>query len=353
MTAPTVASSDEKFDYAISNPPYQRKSEAVKKTATNVVSIFHLFQLAAMNIAESTVMIYPAGRWIQGGGQGLRKFGQTMLSDPGLGSIDILDKRQVEEFFPGVGITDGVGIVHWDSRRDNFGIISLNGTEVTVLDAGILPLDPMMASIISKVAATCNDKGFGFVSGMKQTQKLFGVESDFAEKNPDKVALCEDHPDPPKSLSEPIKVLTNDRAGKTGRPKWHWMSKADVPRGAEYVDKWQFVIKSAQFPHETNQISNGLIIAAGEAFGRSKVSLGAFDTEAEARNFAAAMSTLLFTRLYRETLSGGLTNLCAFVPDLGDYTSGNTHVDWTQPLDEQLYDLFGLTQDEIKVIENR
>lgn len=346
-----VASRDEKFDYAISNPPYQKKAGGEGSTANRVTSIFHLFQLSAMDLAKRTVMIYPGGRWMQSGGKGLAAFNKRMISDKGLKSITLMSKDEVGKVFPGVGITDGVSIVSWDHDFNNGGSITLNGETIILPSSGVLPVDPEITPVISKVISTCDARNFGLGVELRQSQKLFGIESNFVEKNPTKAFLLSDHPTAPASLTDPVKILTNDRGGKAGRPKWFWVEKSDIPKSREFIDKWQFVVKSAQFPHERGQIQRGLIIASGEAFGRSKVSLGAFDTEEEAVNFAAAMNTALFTRLHRETLSGGLTNLCAFVPNLGDYTSANPDIDWDAPLDQQLYDLFGLTDEEIAIVE--
>ena len=43
--------------------------------------------------------------------------------------------------------------------------------------------------------------------------------------------------------------------------------------------------------------------------------------------------------------------MCNFIPDLGDYTASNTLIDWEQSLEPQLYKLFDLNQEEIRLIE--
>ena len=67
-----------KFDFCIGNPPYQE--ETAKKETKNGQktshSIFHYFQIAADNISSiSSVLIYPAARWIHRSGKGMRDFG--------------------------------------------------------------------------------------------------------------------------------------------------------------------------------------------------------------------------------------------------------------------------------------
>jgi hypothetical protein len=47
-----------------------------------------------------------------------------------------------------------------------------------------------------------------------------------------------------------------------------------------------------------------------------------------------------------------LTSLAKKVPDIMDYTSGNKFIDFTKDLNKQLYELVGLTDDEIKYVES-
>lgn len=47
-----------------------------------------------------------------------------------------------------------------------------------------------------------------------------------------------------------------------------------------------------------------------------------------------------------------LTSLGKKVPDIGDYTNGNQLIDFTQDLNAQLYELFGLSEEESSYIED-
>lgn len=95
-----------KFDFVIGNPPYQHESES-SSSKTNgqkpMTNIFHYFQQQADEIVkESSVMIYPGGRWIHQSGKGVKEFGKSQINDPSLSTVefypnasDVFGKQQV------------------------------------------------------------------------------------------------------------------------------------------------------------------------------------------------------------------------------------------------------------------
>ena len=79
-----------KWDFAIGNPPYQQETENISLTNGQLrsKSVFHFFQIEADKIArESTVLIYPAGRWIQRSGKGMASFGLEQINDHRLSKV--------------------------------------------------------------------------------------------------------------------------------------------------------------------------------------------------------------------------------------------------------------------------
>ena len=66
-----------KFDFVIGNPPYQEEaeSESTSNGQKPRKNIFQHFQIQADKIAkESSVLIYPGGRWMHQSGKGLKQF---------------------------------------------------------------------------------------------------------------------------------------------------------------------------------------------------------------------------------------------------------------------------------------
>lgn len=343
-----------RFDLTAGNPPYQMETSAARdNTQATTINVFPVFQDVSTAISETTSMIYPGGRWIQRGGKGMSDFADRILNSKWLQSIFYFKLK--DPLYPFTAdIQDGVSIVYIDSLKSNNGRFLFNGIECLPPGESILPLDSKMASIVQKVRQPKMRSAEGI------TQKMFSIESNWIEKNPGAyVPVMSRSESAPEFMIDPIKVLTNDKAGKAGRPKWFWVERSVVLSNAHLVDKWQFAIKSAQFAHETTQIENGLVIAPGEAFGRSKISLANFDTKDEVQNFRLSMLTNLFTKLYRESLNGGLTYILHFVPDLEDYTNKNelfgglstVEDSAIAELNERLMNKYGLTEEEVAFID--
>ena len=93
------------------------------------------------------------------------------------------------------------------------------------------------------------------------------------------------------------------------------------------------------------------IIDNHSAFGRSRVAIGLFETETEAKNFYAYLKTYLIRFMFLMT-DENLTSLGKKVPDILDYTNNNKFVDFSKDLDAQLFKLFELSNEEIKYIKS-
>lgn len=96
----------------------------------------------------------------------------------------------------------------------------------------------------------------------------------------------------------------------------------------------------------SNQIE---IIDNKSAFGRSRLALASFKTMDKARNFFEYCNTIFIRFMFLMT-DEALTSLGKKVPDIMDYSSENKLVDFTKNLDQQLFDLVGLSDEEVAYI---
>lgn len=167
---------------------------------------------------------------------------------------------------------------------------------------------------------------------------LFSIESDFVEKNPTLVREYENG-DVFDSDTE-IKLFTNDKAGKSGRARWYIANKDVITTGIEYLDRWKVIVSSANAGGQkrSNQIA---IVDNHSAFGRSRVALKTFATKQEAKNFFkyATSEIIRFAFLLTDE---SLTSLAKKVPDLLDYSDSNGLIDYSGNVNNQLYALFGI-----------
>ena len=347
-----------KFDYVIGNPPYQEQTTSVVPKTNGQVrskSIFQYFQIEADKIAtKASVLIYPGSRWIHRSGKGMADFGLKQINDVTLRRIDFYPNSK--EVFPGpVAIADGVSIVLKEKEKQTprFDYVYHNNGECVSLEMDnpgetLIPLNPSDAVIVNKVEQFVNDNKLDYLHGKILSQKLFGIESDFVESNPNKVR--EYVSDADVDFSHEIKMFTNDKAGKKGRAKWFVADRNVVSTSVKYIDEWQVVVSSANAGGQKrdNQIE---IIDNHSAFGRARVALSSFTTKQEAVDFYNYARTYLVRFMFLMT-DEALTSLGKRVPDLMDYTENNPIIDFSAPLDNQLYQLVGLKPAEIKHIED-
>ena len=343
-----------KFDFIVGNPPYQEETDKVSKTNGQLrsKSIFQYFQTASDQLAKKgTVLIYPAGRWIQQSGRGMSDFGLRQINDYRLSKIIYYPKAK--DIFPTTDIGDGISIVVKNHAKQNPGfsyVFCENGIEeiYTLPNPGrnIMPLDPRHIEIVKKLDAFLIKYGLQPLHNRISNQKLFGIESDFVEKNPNKVEPLDQ--ESKIDFANQIKLFTNDRAGKGGRSRWYIADKSCVRDSHDLINKWKVVVSSANAGGQKRD-SQLDIFDNHSVFGRSRIALGTFDTQEEAQNFYLYMKTN-FVRFAFLMTDENLGTLGMKVPDLDCYTNGGL-VNFDKNLDKQLFSLCGFTEAECKYIE--
>ena len=232
-----------------------------------------------------------------------------------------------------------------DSQKESKGfkyIYSKGGEEVSIYADNpgekLFPLNPLDDKIVHCLESMISK--YACLHESVLSQKLFSIESDFVEKNPNLVReYNEDESFDPETE---IKLFTNDKAGKSGRARWYIANKDVITTGVEYLDRWKVIVSSANAGGQkrSNQIA---IVDNHSAFGRSRVALKTFATKQEAKNFFkyATSEIIRFAFLLTDE---SLTSLAKKVPDLLDYSDNNGLIDYSGNVNEQLYSLFGIDE---------
>lgn len=347
------------FDYVIGNPPYQKESlESVSKTNGQkpMTNIFQYFQEAADRITDkAAVLIYPGGRWIHQSGKGMKTFGKEQINSKSLSTV-VFYPDASELFGNAASLSDGITIVTKNYRKKGEGftyIYSQNGeqTSVHVDNPGdkLLPLDPRDLPIEQKIDKIMRKNGWRYLHESILPRSLFPIESDFVEKHPDKVRTYEK--EDPVDYAAEIKLFTNDKAGKAGRAKWFVANKEVITKNAKYISEWQVVVSSANAGGQKrdNQLE---IIDNHSAFGRSRLALRSFATRNEAKNFFAYVSSYFIRYTFLLT-DEALTSLGKEVPDIENYRSGESIIDFSKNIDVQMCQLFGITTSEFEYMKKR
>lgn len=329
-----------KFDAIVGNPPYQSNTNGGTDTgraAKQAAPVFNLFvEQAKMLTPRYISMIIPA-RWYNGG-MGLANFRTSMMNDRHI--TQLYDFINSKDCFPTVDIGGGLCYFLWEEDREDdcavtnilsdnrIGMIrSLNQFESFFVRSNeAIPL-------IEKI----REKALFFVSDMVSPIDTFGI--------PSKARGHE------KYSEGDILLIHSDGLNSTRKS---YIKRSVVTKNVDLIDKYKVRI-SILVPQNGEvgvnpengyrSISTPHVVYPGEVDSFSYLNIGFFDTENEAENFKNYMMCKLPRFMMRTTYSSAHISQAnfVFVPRMDFSRSWN---------DAQLYEYFGLSDEEIRLIES-
>ena len=356
-----------KFDAVVGNPPYQENVEKTEsQSQANSKWVYYLFQNIADKICKKSALVYPFGGWFDAK-KTFNGFGKRILSDGHTVSINAFegtsDKRAWYRndinpkpiFGEGVNLSAGVSIVNRDMTNTyktfeySNRMYSDKPREVNINEWQNLSPNPDFT-----VGMKLNgDKLKKYVSN-----KTFGIESDFIEKNPELYSLV------PNQYKEPIRLLTNDKAGSSGRARWYYVERTTIDKNISLIDEYKVAMPSA-YPKKTlvsgvSTIEQVLsraseiiqIFEPKEVFGRSKMLIFHSTIKIDVVNFIKYTQTRFFAYMILNEPNRSFS--FGFVIPLLDFTV-NSDIDWLKSIsdiDKQLYSKFNFSRKEIDAINN-
>lgn len=323
---PTQELEDVKFDVIVGNPPYQVGTEGFGATAS---TIYHRFVQKAISLNPRYLLMITPSRWFTGG-KGLDEFRDQMIADRHIAKL--IDNPKLFDCFPGVEIKGGVSYFLWDRDHDGDCDFSTRIDGVVVSTAhrdlragdGVVIRDSRAVSIVDKVRL----KGNPSVESICTVTKPFGLT--MRSNYPGSV---------PEPFEGSIPLIYSNRIGYS-RPD-------QIQRNHEWIDRWKVLLPRTGDGHgrEVSYVlGEPIALAPGSACTQTYFIVGMFDTREETKNFAYYLSTKFarFLVLQRKVTQDVTPDRLRFLPLL------NMKRRWT---DEDLYDEFGLTEDERGYIE--
>lgn len=344
-----------RFDFVVGNPPYQ--DETVGGNTSFAPQIYHVFLDASYKVSDRVELVHPA-RFLFDAGSTPKDWNRKMLQDKSFKVLEFYPNAA--SVFPGIELTGGVVISYHDTTKD-FGSI------------GVFAAYEELNSILRKVNTSL---GFKSMEDIVITRTIYRLTDKLHEDFPEaKGQLSKGHAydmssnvfdvlpqvfygEKPCDDNEYIRMLGR----KEGKREYMFIRRDYVNTSRICnVDKYKVVLSKADGaagtigkPIPARVIGKSLIECPKEGTTESFISIGAFDTEEEALSCQKYITTKFARTLISILKVTQEINPSKFkyVP-LQDFTM-SSDIDWSQSIssiDLQLYDKYGLTEEERNFIE--
>ncbi len=341
-----------KFDVIIGNPPYQLSFGIEGTNSANAKSIYNQFISQAIKLNPKYLVMITPSRWMTKTAQGIpEEWVDTMIT---CNKFEVLhDYPNANDCFPGVEIKGGVGYFLWN--RDYNGkcryyyhnpdsdIVQERFDYLDSAHAGVVIREPQSYSIIEKIANIegsyyiNNDENF---SGLVSPKHFFDnsdlLTSNWRGYKKEKDSLY--------NIKYYVSKSFNDIP-------FGWIKLSDLPKNHKTKDLNKVYIPAAggsgtdtqilgfPFYGEPNSVCSQTYLVIG--YDPEKHNF----TKQECENIVTYIKTRFFRYLVsiKKKTQNGPRGVYQFVP-LQDFSKP-----WT---DEELYEKYGLTQEEIDFIES-
>ena len=333
------------FDFVIGNPPYQEEFSS-EGNKTYAAPVYNLFMEASYKIAGSSELIHPA-RFLFNAGSTPKDWNQKMLNDQHFKVLSY--EEDATQIFQNTEIKGGIAVSLYNHSK-NFGAIVVF-TKFQELN-----------SILKKVRS--RDKQDS-IDSIIYIQNRFNLQSLLNEHPECKSGIGSGGRDSrfEKNIFEKIPLFTNENLPNhirtigifKGKRIWKYLPTKYVDMNHENLCFYKVVLPVANGSGEFGQtLSTPFVAKPNEAYTRSFIGIGAFKTKEEADavlkylkgKFSRAMlSVLKVTQMTNK-------DVWKYVP-LQDFTS-ESDIDWSKSIaeiDRQLYEKYGLSQEETTFIE--
>ena len=341
-----------KFDVVIGNPPYQEESVG---ESTHSMPIYDKFMDAAYEVGTKVVLITPA-RFLSNAGYTPKVWNEKMLADEHLMVAHF--EPDSNRLFPGLTdpIKGGIAVTYRDSEH-KLGPIG-QFTKHPELNAILYKVQASRGSSLTDLGIT-NDRQHRYT--VKMHEENPGARALMSAGNPYKLDAGAFarlpflfHEVMPSDGRDYVEVL-----GLSGRKRTTRWLRRDYIAGPPSLVAYKVALPESNGSGSTTDffgvaLNNPTALGPGVAVTSTFLTIGCFDTEAEAEallkyvksKFARAMLGIL------KVTQHNAAHTWRHVPNQ-DFSSASD-IDWTKTvpeLDAQLYAKYGLDPEEITFID--
>lgn len=313
------------FDVIIGNPPYQL-STAGDDNGAQAKPVYHKFIEQAKKLNPRYLLMIIPSRWFSGG-WGLDEFRDAMMSDRSIRELH--DFPDASDCFPGVEIKGGVCYFLRDRLYDgpcrfvtHRGERIVSGADRFLREPGcdiVIRLNEAIP-ILHKVAAMGEETFDSIVS----TKKPFGFITNYKGMKR-------------KPSEDGVKLYANRRI--------EYVRRSEIHRNREAVDRPKVIVPKAVGSGDgKTDVIRPLYCEPGACCTETYLLVGPFDSREIAEHVMEYMGTRFFHFLVtlQKNTQDCMRRVYSFVP-MQDFGRA-----WT---DEELYEKYGLTEEEIAYIE--
>lgn len=336
-----------RFDFVVGNPPYQ--DEIVGEQKNYMPPIYHLFMDAAYSVSNRVELITPA-RFLFDAGSTPSVWNQRMLADK---HFKVLHYEPISSnLFPNTGFRGGVAITYRDLEKD-FGAIEVFTpyNELNDILRKILPIvrNHSLAEIaISRTSYRLTD------TMHKENPEAIscltkGHSYDMATNIFDLLPFVF-HTNKPNDGKEYIMVV-----GRENNERCFKYIRRDYVNDVSNLTAYKVLLPEAAGSGEYGEaLPSSIIGTPGLANTETFLSIGSFVEENEALHLQQYIKTKFVRGLLGiMKVTQHITPIKFKYVPLQDFSS-SSDIDWSQSIesiDSQLYDKYGLSEEERNFIE--
>lgn len=349
-----------KFDVIVGNPPYQENDNGQRddgSVSASATPLYHFFFELAKNISNEKIsLIFPA-RWLYGSGKGLSKFTAEMFSDYRIKSLTLFQSSN--KVFPDTDIKGGVLFMTYDKTYEGMADITVIDRQnkrnnyksyLNSADSGVFIPYGELVSIFKKVSNKLDWENDS-IQKIVSSRKPYGLSTNFF-KNPTKFNL-------PPIYDNRMEIDDIEIIGlENGKRVTKFMANNyPIPNGHETINKWKLfagkAMGSGTFGEKVPELPIGKpSVIATETFIR----IGNFESEFEAQSLKKYYYSKFFRALLGivKTTQDAPSRVYKYIP-IQDFTK-YSDIDWEKSIseiDQQLYEKYELSQEEIIFIEEK
>lgn len=329
-----------RFDFVVGNPPYQQESNGANESD---MPLYHYFFDGACRVSNSVELITPA-RFLFNAGGTPKEWNTKMLTSKHLKVLEYI--QQSADVFPETDIKGGVAITYFNAYQ---------AFEPIVLFVQYKEMN----SIFKKVNRRSKDSLSSIITNRglyRYSEAAYREHPKILERTADaRIApssferMPELFKDAKPDDSRYIQIYGINSEGRT----YKWFRK-DYVKPIENLNRYKVVVPKANGKGSFGEVlSTPVVLAPGVGFTETFIGIGS--TTAEEAN---AILTYVKTKFARAMLSllkvtqNNAKPTWKYVP-LQDFSS-SSDIDWSQSIqsiDSQLYDKYGLSEEERNFIE--